>query len=336
VDRANMAMALMFFSSLFVLSYAGGGGGGGGVEATIEPADSKVHILTTNYFNRFIGMHDLSIIEFYAPWCGHCQHVAPVFREAAQLMEEVDLPLKVGFGKFDDTDPTNRAMRAGAEDMFNFTSYPSFVIVKKPHVKVANKEHWKHKYKKARWQYYGGGRDHPDDFVFYLTALAESKDPFDEERRLRPGFYKPGGKHETNAISELEPDGPNSFNTTVLEDPLNRVWIIEFYSDRCPYCKSLAPEIIKAAQKTYEARGVEVRFGAINSRVYHEVAEQHGVTSWPWVSSFYQGQKVEDMAGLGGWESVFNFAKRIHEKAWRSTPPPNSFLDSEWFMHSCS
>ena len=34
-----------------------------------------------------------------------------------------------------------------------------------------------------------------------------------------------------------------------------------------------------------------------DSRVYHDLAEEHGITSYPWVTSFYKGKKVEDMAG---------------------------------------
>lgn len=296
-----------------------------------EPADSKVHVLRYGGVTRFIKSNDISVIEFYAPWCGHCKELAPVYRDAAALVEEADLPVQVAFGKVDDTDEWNRQIRAGAEDVFNFTSYPTIVIIKKNRVKVANKEHWTHKYKNKRWQYYGGGRDSPEDFLFYISALAHGKDPFDEERRVRPGFYKSGGKHESDLVVDLEPDGEVGFNTTVLEDTENRVWIVEFYSDRCPFCNSLAPEYIKAAEKVYNDRGrSRIQLAAINSRVYHEVAEQHEITSWPWVTSFYRGKKVEDMAGLGGWESVYNWALKIHNNVYKSDPPPNTFLDSEW------
>lgn len=295
-----------------------------------EPADSKVQVLRYGQFNRFIKANDLSVVEFYAPWCGHCQHMAPVYREAAAKIAETDLPVKVGFGKFDDTDPLNKQMQAGAEDMFNFKSYPTIVIIKKNRVKVANREHWKHVYKKKRWQYYGGGRDHPDDFVFYITALAHGKDPFDEERHLRPGFYKEGGKHSSTDVTELEPDGEMGFNKTVKEDETNRIWIVEFYSDRCPFCNSLAPQMIEAAGKIYADKGSKIRVGAINSRVYNEVADENGVTSWPWVTSFYRGEKVEDMAGLGGWESIYNFANKIYDRVYTEPPPPNLFLESEW------
>lgn len=296
-----------------------------------EPADSKVHILHAGNINRFIKKFELSIIEFYAPWCGHCQQMAPVYREAAAAMDEADVPVEVGFGKFDDTDPMNQAFHAGSESKFNFTSYPTMIVIKKNRHKVANKKHWRKKYMKKRFQYYGGGRDSADDFVFYLSALANGLDPFDEERKTRPGFYKKGGKHATKYIKDLEPDGELGFNTTILEDTSNRLWIVEFYSDRCPFCNSLAPEITKAAQKTMKELGKNrIGFAACNSRVYTEIAETHEVTSWPWVSAFYQGKKIEDMRGLGGWESVARFANEMFDREWKNPPPENEFLLSEW------
>ena len=52
---------------------------------------------------------------------------------------------------------------------------------------------------------------------------------------------------------------------------------MEFYSDRCPFCNSLAPEIIKAAKQVHQEKSGAVKFGAINSRVYDEVATHHEV-----------------------------------------------------------
>jgi len=41
----------------------------------IEPANSKVHALTFDNIHRFIERHPLILMEFYAPWCGHCQQL---------------------------------------------------------------------------------------------------------------------------------------------------------------------------------------------------------------------------------------------------------------------
>lgn len=59
----------------------------------------------------------------------------------------------------------------------------------------------------------------------------------------------------------------------------------------------------------------KVRFGGVNSRVNWDIPEKWGVTSYPWIASFYQGKKVEDMRGLSGAQSVVNFAKEEMMKA---------------------
>ena len=51
-----------------------------------EPPNSKVHVLTFDTIHRFIERHPLILMEFYAPWCGHCQQLAPNFREAAAVV----------------------------------------------------------------------------------------------------------------------------------------------------------------------------------------------------------------------------------------------------------
>ena len=42
-------------------------------ECTKEPADSKVFQLNPDNFHRFVNKNPLTLMEFYAPWCGHCQ-----------------------------------------------------------------------------------------------------------------------------------------------------------------------------------------------------------------------------------------------------------------------
>ncbi|KAJ3121280.1 protein disulfide-isomerase precursor [Nowakowskiella sp. JEL0407] len=54
---------------------------------------SDVVVLTTESFPGFIEKESLSLIEFYAPWCGHCKALAPEYEVAATKLKEINIPI---------------------------------------------------------------------------------------------------------------------------------------------------------------------------------------------------------------------------------------------------
>lgn len=52
-----------------------------------DDSDSKVVILTKDNFEETVlQSSDLFIVEFFAPWCGHCKKLAPIYKEAAEKL----------------------------------------------------------------------------------------------------------------------------------------------------------------------------------------------------------------------------------------------------------
>jgi len=248
-------------------------------------------------------------MEFYAPWCGHCQQLAPHYRSAAAELKTMDLPKKVFLAKMDDGDEANRRLRAGAEDMYNFTSYPSLFVLQ-------DGEH----------ERYGGGREH-DGIVFHMSSVAKGLDPYEEELKTKPGLYKSNDDYKT-VINDLDDEG--DFDKNVVRNPDNVLRVVEFYSDRCPFCKSLASEYVDAAKTLQSKYPGKVEFHAVNSRVFYDLAEGWEITGYPWVCFFYEGKKVEDMAGLGGADSIVNWVGKQISSVWHETTAEQTAAIEAW------
>lgn len=83
--------------------------------------DGPVKILTANTFTDIVFAGKNVMVEFYAPWCGHCKTLAPIYEELGEAFEDDDT---VVIAKMDAT------ANDVPDKRFEVKGFPTLVFVK--------------------------------------------------------------------------------------------------------------------------------------------------------------------------------------------------------------
>ena len=100
-------------------------------------------------FDKWVADKDFAVVEFYAPWCGHCKKLAPEYEKAAGILNKLDPPLPLA--KVDATEEENKALGS----RYGVRGFPTLKIFRKG----------------AKEEEYNGPRD-ADGIVDYVKKMA--------------------------------------------------------------------------------------------------------------------------------------------------------------------
>jgi protein disulfide isomerase family A protein 3 len=109
-----------------------------------EDNDSGVRVVVGKNFKDIVNQDKDVLVEFYAPWCGHCKKLTPIFDELAEKLADED---GVIIAKMD-------ATANDVPPLFNVQGFPTLYFAKKD--------------QKTSPVQYQGGRE-LDDFIKYLA-----------------------------------------------------------------------------------------------------------------------------------------------------------------------
>jgi protein disulfide-isomerase A1 len=88
--------------------------------AAADSGSNHVIVLTDENFASTVASHDSILVEFYAPWCGHCQKLEPEWNEASNILAG-----KAAIGKMDCT------VHKETCGTFDVKGFPTIKLIKK-------------------------------------------------------------------------------------------------------------------------------------------------------------------------------------------------------------
>lgn len=269
------------------------------VAALYSSADDVVELTEATFKSKVINSDDVWIVEFYAPWCGHCKNLAPDYKKAAKALK--------GVAKLGAVDMTQH-QAAGAP--YNVKGFPTLKVF------GANK---------AKPSDYNGARSAN---AFVDAALAEVKKIV--QSRLGGGGGG-GKKKEGNAADVVELTDSN-FEELITKS--EDMWLVEFYAPWCGHCKNLEPHWKSAAT---ELKG-KVKLGAVDATVHTIIAGKFSIQGFPTIKMFPAGQKtLTDVADYDGGRTSNDIVSWALAKVAENVAPPEivEMLNQDSFKKAC-
>ncbi|PIA36897.1 hypothetical protein AQUCO_03200097v1 [Aquilegia coerulea] len=214
--------------------------------ALYGPSSPVLQLTQSNFKSKVINSNGVVLVEFFAPWCGHCQALTPIWEKAATVLKGVATVAAL------DAD----AHKSLAQE-YGIKGFPTIKVFVpgKPPVD------------------YQGARDVKPIAEF---ALQQVKSLLKD--RLN-GKATGGSSEKSEPPASVELNSRN-FDELVLKS--NELWIVEFFAPWCGHCKKLAPEWKKAANKL---KG-KVKLGHVDCDAEKSLMSRFSVQGFPTILVF--------------------------------------------------
>lgn len=236
-----------------------------------SPSSSVVDLTPANFDDKVLDSKTIWIVEFFAPWCGHCKSFAPEYQKAAEALKGV---VKVGAVDAD--------AHGSLGQKYGIRGFPTIKI-------------------------FIPGKSSPIDYQGARTAKGLVDAAFRELRqivdeRVDGGQSKSkssGGKNNVIEVTDA------NFKEKVLES--KEPFLLEFFAPWCGHCKNLEPVWRSVADELAE-EGAPVKIGALDATVNTITANEYGIKGFPTIKLFVDGQ-AEDYEGGRSRTDILEYVK---------------------------
>lgn len=260
------------------------------ITALYTQSDDVVELTAGNFDHKVVNSDELWLVEFYAPWCGHCKSLAPEWKKAATALKGI---VNVGAVDMD--------VHGSVGGPYNIRGFPTIKV-------------------------FGANKKSPQDYNGARTAQGITDEAMKTlknlvNERLRGGGRSSGGGKSGGGGGGSGDDVVELTDANFEEEVLksNDVVLVEFFAPWCGHCQRLAPEWKKAAS---ELKG-KVKIAALDATVHTVSASRFQVQGYPTIKYFPAGPKDWNSAEeYGGGRTASEIVAWAMDKYAKNIEPP--------------
>jgi len=205
-------------------------------------------------------------VEFFAPWCGHCKKLAPIWEQLVKTLEEEKAGIKTVQVNCDANKPTCKS--------YGVSGYPTLKL-----------------YQNGKEARYNGARTLEDLKKFAVETVPSTPvalvDPTAEPQKPQ---QKEAPKSDFSKLvgTDVIPLINENFDQLISSGS----WLVQFHIGS-GFDRETLSELVVAAK---ELKQVNVKVGVINVYENKRITEKFGLTGFPTIA-FIQGAEVKKFEG---------------------------------------
>ncbi|XP_030384222.1 protein disulfide-isomerase A6 homolog [Scaptodrosophila lebanonensis] len=268
--------------------------------AFYSPSDGVVELTPTNFDREVINDDAIWVVEFYAPWCGHCRSLIPEYKKLAKAVKGI---VKVGSVNADEHNALG--------GQYGVRGFPTIII-------------------------FGANKRSPTNYNGQRTAKAIAEAALAEAKKKVQAAFGGGSSSSGGGSSSSSDDvielTEDNFDKLVLNS--DDIWLVEFFAPWCGHCKNLAPEWAKAAK---DLKG-KVKLGALDATAHQSKAAEYNVRGYPTIKFFPAGSKsASDAQEYDGGRTASDIVTWASDKHTENVPAPDlvEITDESSFDSAC-